>query len=83
MAASRRPPQPEIAHPFVWRPGDGVNAGCVQRMRARFPRPLKPMGDAWYMGEERCRFDVSAFQRYRVAAEPFLQFAGPMRASSA
>ncbi|MBO9829366.1 hypothetical protein J7373_14025 [Xanthomonas sp. A2111] len=57
MAASRRPPQLQIAHPFIWRPGDGLNAGCVQRMRARFPRPLKPMGEAWFIGEERRMFD--------------------------
>jgi len=57
MVTSHQFPQPEIAHPFVWRPGDGLNSGCVQRMRHQLRRPAHPMGEAWFMGEERRMFD--------------------------
>ncbi|WP_131721625.1 hypothetical protein [Xanthomonas sp. NCPPB 1128] len=46
-----------MTRPFVWRPGDGPNADCVQRMRRHLRRPAKPMGEAWFMGEKRHMFD--------------------------
>jgi hypothetical protein len=57
MSSSRKHPQPEIPHPFVWRPGDGPHTGCIQRMREHFRRPAQPMGEAWFMGEKRRMFD--------------------------
>lgn len=57
MVASPKLVQPDIAHPFVWRPGDGPNGGCLQRMRHHVRRPAQPMGEAWFMGEERKMFD--------------------------
>ena len=57
MASARKHLQPEIPRPFVWRPGSGLHAGSIQRMRDHFPRPAEPMGEAWFMGEERRMFD--------------------------
>lgn len=58
MSAPRKQPQPDISLPFVWRPGDGLNAACVHRMRDHFRRPAEPMGEAWFMGEKRRTFDL-------------------------
>lgn len=57
MSSSRKQPQPEISRPFVWRPSDGLHAGCIQRMRDHFHLPAEPMGEAWFMGNERRTFD--------------------------
>lgn len=56
MSPPREQPSPEIPRTFVWIPGDGLNAGCIKRMRNHFPRPAEPMGEAWFMGEERRMF---------------------------
>lgn len=41
---------------FVWQPGDGVRLDALSRMRARFARPVEPMGEAWFMGTDRHMF---------------------------
>lgn len=38
---------------FLWKPGDGVDAVALERLRANFPKPATPMGEAWFMGTER------------------------------
>jgi hypothetical protein len=42
--------------PFVWSPGRGCDEAALARLRAAFPRPAKPMGEAWFMGAERHLF---------------------------
>lgn len=39
--------------PFIWTPGDGVDPMALGRLRAHFPKPVLPMGEAWFMGERR------------------------------
>jgi len=41
---------------FLWVPGEGVDTQALMRLRARFPRPSEPMGEAWFMGTERRMF---------------------------
>lgn len=41
---------------FLWTPGDGVDPLALGRLRAHFPRPSEPMGEAWFMGGERRMF---------------------------
>lgn len=41
---------------FLWTPGDGVDPLALGRLRAHFPRPTEPMGEAWFMGDERRMF---------------------------
>lgn len=57
MSSPSKSSQPDNVLPFVWRPGNGPHAGSVKRMRDRIRRPLKPMGEAWFMGEHRRTFD--------------------------
>lgn len=38
---------------FLWRPGTGPNEDALARMRAYLPQPKAPMGEAWFMGDER------------------------------
>jgi hypothetical protein len=38
---------------FVWAPGAGYDRGALERLRSKFPRPREPMGEAWFMGDER------------------------------
>ena len=38
---------------FNWEPGEGVSADRLDRMRLHKRKPLKPMGEAWFMGKER------------------------------
>ena len=38
---------------YKWVPCRGPSAEAVERMRAHFPKPSEPMGEAWFMGEER------------------------------
>jgi hypothetical protein len=38
---------------FLWTPGKGIDASALDRLRAHFRRPSKPMGEAWFMGDER------------------------------
>jgi len=39
--------------PFLWLPGSGPDEDALARMRSYLPRPLKPMGEAWFMSKER------------------------------
>lgn len=41
---------------FAWTPGEGADPAALGRLRAHFPRPAKPMGEAWFMGTERRMF---------------------------
>lgn len=41
---------------FRWAPGEGPDAEALARLQRRFPRPRVPMGDAWFMGDERCMY---------------------------
>lgn len=38
---------------FLWVPGQGCEGAAIRRMKKYFPRPLQPMGEAWFMGGER------------------------------
>ncbi len=38
---------------FLWTPGQGVDPLALGRLRAHFPRPAEPLGEAWFMGEDR------------------------------
>lgn len=38
---------------YLWTPGEGMDAESLSRLRARFPRPAEPMGEAWFMSETR------------------------------
>ncbi|NIJ19377.1 hypothetical protein FHS95_001046 [Sphingomonas naasensis] len=38
---------------FHWEPGQGPHAAALERMCAAFPRPREPMGEAWFMSEQR------------------------------
>lgn len=41
---------------FLWKPGQGVDYLALERIRAQCPRPAEPMGEVWFMGEERRLF---------------------------
>ncbi|MBD2092968.1 hypothetical protein H6F67_24275 [Microcoleus sp. FACHB-1515] len=41
---------------YRWMPKRGVDLEAVSRMRAHFRKPLEPMGEAWFMGEQRRMF---------------------------
>jgi hypothetical protein len=38
---------------FLWIPGNGLDEAALQRLQSHFPRPKEPMGEAWFMGDER------------------------------
>ena len=38
---------------YTWIPGQGPDPEAVRRMQRHFPMPAQPMGEAWFMGEER------------------------------
>lgn len=41
---------------YRWIPGQGPDADALRRLRERAPRPKKPMGEAWFMGDERAMY---------------------------
>lgn len=41
---------------FRWIPGNGCSTEALARLRSAFPRPPKPMGEAWFMGADRRMF---------------------------
>jgi hypothetical protein len=41
-----------------WIPGEGPDEAALERLRKRFPRPSSPMGEAWFMGQNRRMFDA-------------------------
>ena len=38
---------------FTWTPGNGCCLEALSRIRDNFRRPSQPMGEAWFMGNER------------------------------
>lgn len=38
---------------FKWVPCEGPSAEAIERMRAHFTKPSEPMGEAWFLSEER------------------------------
>jgi hypothetical protein len=38
---------------LVWIPGQGPDPDALHRMTAAFPKPARPMGEAWFMAPER------------------------------
>lgn len=42
--------------PFLWSPGAGYDEEALARMQRAFPRPKTPMGEAWFMGDNRRLF---------------------------
>lgn len=74
---------------FLWTPGDGADPLALARLRAHFPRPTEPMGEAWFMGEERRIFRALLGNldeiKTRDLQEPFAEIAtgtssfGPMK----
>ena len=53
---------------FEWAPGVGINREALARLRAHFRRPATPMGEAWFMGEERRMFNELAGDISRLTA---------------
>lgn len=41
---------------YAWCPGVGIDPAALSRLRDHFRRPTSPMGEAWFMGEERRHF---------------------------
>lgn len=41
---------------FLWTPGNGMDPFALGRLRAQFPKPSAPMGEGWFMGDERRMF---------------------------
>jgi len=41
---------------FLWTPGDGADSSALERLRAHFRKPSKPMGEAWFNTAERRMF---------------------------
>lgn len=41
------------ARSFTWTPGQGPDPEALKRMAVVFAKPKAPMGEAWFMGEER------------------------------
>lgn len=42
---------------FVWQPGQGIDPAALARLRAKLKRPARPMGEAWFMGNDRHYFN--------------------------
>lgn len=42
-----------VSSPYLWTPGQGPDHGALDRMARAFPKPTTPMGQAWFMGDER------------------------------
>jgi hypothetical protein len=38
---------------YLWTPRQGPDIAALERMRKAFPIPAKPMGEAWFLAEER------------------------------
>lgn len=56
---------------FAWVPGKGIDASALERLRSHFPRPVEPMGEAWFMGSERRMFkellnDLDSLSAYEI-----------------
>ena len=44
------------SEPFLWIPGRGPGGAALKRFKDRFPKPASPMGEAWFISEEREMF---------------------------
>jgi len=44
---------PIVSPPYLWMPQRGPDPAAIDRMARAFPRPATPMGEAWFMGDER------------------------------
>lgn len=42
----------------LWVPGTGPDPAALAELQRKFPRPRKPMGEAWFMGDSRFMFDA-------------------------
>lgn len=43
---------------FTWAPGQGCDLNSLLRLKSHFPKPPpQPMGEAWFMGDERHMFN--------------------------
>ena len=56
---------------FAWQPGVGIDSAALARLRSHFSQPGYPMGEAWFMGEERRMFhdlmgDVSGLTAWEL-----------------
>ena len=74
---------------FLWIPGDGSEQAALERLQERFAKPSEPMGEAWFMGDEREMFpellgDLREISAYDLQ-KPLVEIAsgtssfGPMR----
>jgi len=64
---------------FIWHPGLGIEASALTRIRSHFKRPKVPMGEAWFMGDERRLFqelngDISTLTAWQLQ-EPLQEIA--------
>lgn len=41
---------------YVWRPGTGIDPAALARLRDHCRMPKTPMGEAWFMGDDRRHF---------------------------
>lgn len=41
---------------FLWTPGTGIDVSALNRLRTHFRCPPTPMGEAWFMGDERTMY---------------------------
>lgn len=41
---------------FQWVPGRGPDREALQRLQANFPKPADPMGEAWFLDDDRGKF---------------------------
>lgn len=61
--------------PYRWLPGTGVDAEALQRLKNWAPLPHKPMGEAWFMSEERKMYDGLLVDNPRAWPDDQLQHA--------
>lgn len=45
--------QKEERTTFLWQPGHGPSLSALKRLKAEFPKPAKPCGEAWFLGKTR------------------------------
>jgi hypothetical protein len=41
---------------FIWNPGDGYDISALERLQKHFKLPTEPMGEAWFISEERLMY---------------------------
>lgn len=41
---------------YRWIPKEGINLDAINRMKSHFQKPLEPMGEAWFMSEQRLMY---------------------------